>query len=97
MKRHIAFGVNEKNVLININKNTGLSIENLFFALLSAIYHKNGFYVPAKQYYNDKRERIIMELSSVILHIPITAEMSREGLKISNFFNQHGYQTKIGG
>ncbi|MDM5263944.1 SEC-C domain-containing protein [Sulfurovum sp. XTW-4] len=86
-ERHISFGVNEQNVLVNINKQTGLSIENLIFAFLSAIYHKNGFYVPEKQYYNDKRERVIRELSSVILHIPITAEMSREGFKISNFFN----------
>ncbi len=83
---HISYGIDEHNIIVTINPSSKLTISNLYFALLAGKYDIQNYYIAPLDFFNDNRNKIIKELSSDLLIIPLLSEMSRHSISINDFF-----------
>ena len=70
---------------IAINKKTGLNESNLAHELIHIIQISQGFPTTPKGMFQDKRRKVVIELSSNLLHIPLVEEMNRRGIPIKPY------------
>jgi hypothetical protein len=70
---------------IVINKKTGLNESNIAHELIHIIQISQGFPTTPKGMFQDKRRKVVIELNSDILHIPLVEEMSRRGIPVKPY------------
>jgi len=70
---------------ILINPLTGLNEANIAFQLINAIQIKSGYPTTPKNIFNDKRQKVIIELNSNLLNIRVAEELQRRGFELLEY------------
>ncbi|MCJ7650751.1 MAG: hypothetical protein MUP85_19240 [Candidatus Lokiarchaeota archaeon] len=81
---HGAFDPNISIPTFILNSSTGLSSSNIAHELIHAIQIKEG-YPTIKKIYKDKRNDVLRELGSNLLHVPLAKILQSRGFKIEKY------------
>lgn len=81
---HGAFDPDSEIPKVLLNSKTGISESNLAHELVHAIQIRQG-YPTVPRMFKDRRKDVLRELSSNIMHIPLTDVMSRSGFSVENY------------
>lgn len=72
---------------IHLNPKTGINKSTICHELLHAIQFKRGYPFIQNNIYNDKRQKVIQELVSNILHIHLVHEFDKRGLQVEEYLS----------
>ena len=84
MNDHGAYDPGVRTPTFQLNAITGISASNIAHELVHSIQIKQG-YPTIKKIYKDKRNEVLKELGSNLLHIPLTKILEERGFNLEDY------------